>query len=114
MSTLTDAELLELAKTDPSAVIDIAIEEHDQLQSEERQEAFTIAGALLAMSQLVRLGCDQAAVVRNFTERPWQVRFTQSPSEDDPTVAEIGVQVEWLDNLNPEELRPEGSVDSNE
>lgn len=112
MSDLTDEELMELAKTDPSAVIDIVFEEHDQPQTEERQEAFSFAGAMIAMSQLVRMGCSEAAVIRNFTERPWQIRFTQEP--DDEGGVEIGVAVEWLDNLNPEELRPEGTVESNE
>lgn len=111
MSDLTDAELWELAKTDPSAVIDIVFEEHDQPQSDERQEAFSFAGAMLAMSQLVKLGCARADVVRNFTERPWQIRFTQEQVGDS---VEIGVAVEWLDNLNPAELRPEGSIESNE
>lgn len=107
MSDLTDEEVMDLAATDPSAVVDIVLEEHGQSQSDERQEAFSFAGAMLAMHQLVEMGCDRAAVVRNFTERPWQVRFTQEPSDDDPTMAEIGVQIEWLDNLDPPELRPE-------
>lgn len=100
--TVPDADLLNLALHDPMRVAEIALTEAGGPEpSETRAEMFRLAAANLAIRHLVRLGCDQDAVFRNFETRPWTAQFVYDPDDEEITVA-----ITWLDNANPPEMRP--------
>lgn len=98
----TDEALMELALKDPWLVASIALSEADETEpSEDRNEAFRMAAAHMAVRQLVELGCDLDAVLRNFETRPWTAQFAYEPETEQLTVA-----IEWGDGANPPEMRP--------
>lgn len=98
---LTDAELMALARENPWRVAEIALAEHEQEPSPEREQAFLFAGGLLAMESLVSMGCDPSAVMRNFTTRDWHCRFGWDAAE-----SQVSVEIIWQDGVNPPELNP--------